>query len=165
MHFIGIISEDKEYKNIVKELEESIKQKSLNIIYLSEQTLDNYQNIKFSSIIICKEIKNKESFIEKIKKLLQNSKYLIINSDINLKNLTLENISLKIITFGFNTKATLTVTSVQEEEILIDMQREIITITGKKIETGERKINFTKQTQIYDKMIEFIIKKIYELQK
>ena len=66
MHFIGIISEDKEYKNIVKELEESIKQKSLNIIYLSEQTLDNYQNIKFSSIIICKEIKNKESFIEKI---------------------------------------------------------------------------------------------------
>ena len=135
MHFIGIISEDKEYKNIVKELEESIKQKSLNIIYLSEQTLDNYQNIKFSSIIICKEIKNKESFIEKIKKLLQNSKYLIINSDINLKNLTLENISLKIITFGFNTKATLTVTSVQEEEILIDMQREIITITGKKIET------------------------------
>ncbi len=163
MHFIGIISEEKEYKNIKNELKESITSQKLNIINLNEQTIKNYSNIKFSSIIICKEIKNQETYLENLNKILKNAKYLIINSDIKIENLKFENILLKIITYGFNQKATLTITSVKEEEILIDLQREIISITGKKIETGETKIQIEKQAKIYDTLIIFLIKTIYEL--
>ena len=163
MHFIGIISEEKEYKNIKNELKESITSQKLNIINLNEQTIKNYSNIKFSSIIICKEIKNQEAYLENLNKILKNAKYLIINSDIKIENLKFENILLKIITYGFNQKATLTITSVKEEEILIDLQREIISITGKKIETGETKIQIEKQAKIYDTLIIFLIKTIYEL--
>ncbi len=163
MHFIGIISEEKEYKNIKNELKESITCQKLNIINLNEQTIKNYANIKFNSIIICKEIKNQKTYSENLNKILKNAQYLIINSDIKIENQNFENILLKIITYGFNTKATLTITSVKEEEILIDMQREIITITGKKIETGETKIQIEKQAKIYDTLIIFLIKKIYEI--
>ena len=62
MHFIGIISEEKEYKNIKNELKESITCQKLNIINLNEQTIKNYANIKFNSIIICKEIKLQNYF-------------------------------------------------------------------------------------------------------
>lgn len=163
MHFIGIISEEKEYKNIKNELKESITCQKLNIINLNEQTIKNYSNIKFNSIIICKEIKNQETYSENLNKILKNAQYLIINSDIKIENQNFGNILLKIITYGFNTKATLTITSVKEEEILIDLQREIITITGKKIETGETKIQIEKQAKIYDTLIIFLIKKIYEI--
>ena len=74
-------------------------------------------------------------------KIISNSKYLILNADIELKLEVEENIELNIITFGFNTKATITASSV-EEDILICIQRNVRNIKNNLIEQQEIKISF-----------------------
>ena len=51
---------------------------------------------------------------------------------------------IKIITFGFNTKATITISSVKEEKIIVCLQRYIEKINGEIIDTQEKEIIISK---------------------
>ena len=72
---------------------------------------------------------------ENIEKLLNNSKYLeeiikkadyiIINSDIKENMDVFKNVDTNIITFGFNEKSTITVSSVKKEKTMVCIQRKI----------------------------------------
>lgn len=68
---------------------------------------------------------------------------------------------LKVITYGFNSKSTVTASSVTEEEMLICVQRNIINIKGKKIEPQE--INIEKDIMLdnYDNMYIMCLATIY----
>ena len=137
MFFIGIVSEEKNEKHIKDILKQKIENE--NVVFINEKNIENIKNIKFKIIVLNKGIDNKN-----IKNILLNAEYLILNSDINVKIDLIENLDLKVITYGFNSKSTVTASSVTEEEMLICVQRNIINIKGKKIEPQE--INIEKDT-------------------
>ena len=75
--------------------------------------------------------------------------------------IAIENLDLKVITYGFNSKSTVTASSITEEEMLICVQRNIINIKGKKIEPQE--INIEKDIMLdnYDNMYIMCLATIY----
>ena len=139
MFFIGIVSEEKNEKHIKDILKQKIENE--NVVFINEKNIENIKNIKFKIIVLNKGIDNKN-----IKNILLNAEYLILNSDINVKIDLIENLDLKVITYGFNSKSTVTASSVTEEEMLICVQRNIINIKGKKIEPQE--INIEKDIML-----------------
>ena len=147
MFFIGIVSEEKNEKHIKDILKQKIENE--NVVFINEK---NIENIK----VLNKGIDNKN-----IKNILLNAEYLILNSDINVKIDLIENLDLKVITYGFNSKSTVTASSVTEEEMLICVQRNIINIKGKKIEPQE--INIEKDIMLdnYDNMYIMCLATIY----
>lgn len=106
MFFIGIISEEKNEKYIKEMLKHNIN--NSNVIFINEKNIDNIKNVKFKIIVLNKELINKN-----LESILLNAEYLIFNSDINVK--LVENLNLKVITYGFNSKATVTASSITEE--------------------------------------------------
>lgn len=155
MFFIGIVSEEKNEKHIKDILKQKIENE--NVVFINEKNIENIKNIKFKIIVLNKGIDNKN-----IKNILLNAEYLILNSDINVKIDLIENLDLKVITYGFNSKSTVTASSVTEEEMLICVQRNIINIKGKKIEPQE--INIEKDIMLdnYDNMYIMCLAIIYE---
>ena len=103
MFFIGIVSEEKNEKHIKDILKQKIENE--NVVFINEKNIENIKNIKFKIIVLNKGIDNKN-----IKNILLNAEYLILNSDINVK--LVENLNLKVITYGFNSKATVTASSI-----------------------------------------------------
>lgn len=154
MFFIGIVSEEKNEKHIKDILKQKIENE--NVVFINEKNIENIKNIKFKIIVLNKGIDNKN-----IKNILVNAEYLILNSDINVKIDLIENLDLKVITYGFNSKSTVTASSVTEEEMLICVQRNIINIKGKKIEPQE--INIEKDIMLdnYDNMYIMCLATIY----
>ena len=73
-----------------------------------------------------------------------------------------ENILIKIITFGFNSKSTIMISSVKENYIIISVQREIEKLNGDIIENQEKKIEIeqNKKSSIYNEIINFLIKEL-----
>lgn len=154
MFFIGIVGEEKNEKHIKDILKQKIENE--NVVFINEKNIENIKNIKFKIIVLNKGIDNKN-----IKNILLNAEYLILNSDINVKIDLIENLDLKVITYGFNSKSTVTASSVTEEEMLICVQRNIINIKGKKIEPQE--INIEKDIMLdnYDNMYIMCLAIIY----
>ncbi len=140
MAFIGIISDSKSEKIIKMVLDEKLD-KSNNIIIINSKSVDNLRNIKFETLLIA----NNNSIItenkEALAKIVSNTKYLIINADIELELHLEEQVELNVITFGFNSKATITASSV-EDDILLCIQRNIKDINENMIEQQEMKIRF-----------------------
>ena len=154
MFFIGIVSEEKNEKHIKDILKQKIENE--NVVFINEKNIENIKNIKFKIIVLNKGIDNKN-----IKNILLNAEYLILNTNINVKIDLIENLDLKVITYGFNSKSTVTASSITEEEMLICVQRNIINIKGKKIEPQE--INIEKDIMLdnYDNMYIMCLAIIY----
>ena len=71
--------------------------------------------------------------------LSQNGSIEVYNNYYHYLNL-LENIKATVITYGFNSKATITASSVEEEEMMLCIQRSMEDKEGKVIEPQEVKI-------------------------
>ena len=117
MLFIGLIAKKKDVQSIKKD----IKEKEIEIIEIKENNIENLKNIKFEEIIFLDDINLKENEYTFMKELIQNSKHLIINTDISINILRKIGIEkpIKIITFRFNSKATITISSVKENKAII----------------------------------------------
>lgn len=140
MAFIGIISDSKSEKIIKMILDERLD-KSNNIIVINSKSVENLKNIKFETVLIANNNNIIKENKETLNKIINNTKYLIINADIELELQFEEQVELNVITFGFNPKATITASSV-EDDILLCIQRNIKDIEGKTIEQQEMKIRF-----------------------
>jgi len=140
MSVVGIITNS---SNII-ELE-----KKLNIIVINEKSIENMKNVKFDIVIIYQETKQNEN----IKQLISTCKYLVINTDIKENLKLLEGIELSettIITYGFNRKSSITIVSNENDEIILEIQREINNLKGEKIECQEIKLqNNLEKNHIY----------------
>lgn len=152
MFFIGIISEEKNEKYIKEMLKHNIN--NSNVIFINEKNIDNIKNVKFKIIVLNKELINKN-----LESILLNAEYLILNSDINVK--LVENLNLKVITYGFNSKATVTASSITEEEMLVCIQRNIVDMYNNKFEPQEINIERNELLDIYDNMYIMCIKILY----
>lgn len=159
MAVIGIITKSNNINEIEKTLEKyGIHEK--NIVIITKHTIENIKNVKFDIIIIFDQIEDGDI----LKKVLDSSKYLIINTDFK-ENVKLLNMAEDqyVITFGFNSRATITIISNENDEIILDLQREIENLEKKKIESQEIKLenNFNKN-RIYEeismKILTFLVK-------
>ena len=103
MFFIGIITDKNSENNIKDRMINKIDENE--IIFLNKENLENFKNVKFDSIIVNEEVENK--YI--LKKILEKSKYIVWNSDIHCKSENLKNSYSNVITYGYNSKATVTI--------------------------------------------------------
>ena len=99
MFFIGIITNQKNETYMKNEISKILPVE--NIIFITEKNVFNVKNIKFEILIIDTKINNK---IE-LRKIISNSKYLILNSDIEMELESIKNLNLIAITYGFNNKS------------------------------------------------------------
>lgn len=143
MYLVGAISENKE---IVKVLEKGFDKKKVDFIYLDLSTIENLKNVKFDIILISNLRKYEKS--NNFKKILSNASITVINADIKENLGVLDNLKGTVITYGFNSKATITASSVNESNISICVQRVIENIEGKKIEPIEYVENIEKLKNI-----------------
>lgn len=144
MLLIGILTESGHDSYLKEELKEILKKE--HIFFLKESNMQNLKNIKFQVLLIGKKVlKNKEEIREIIKK----ADYVILNADI-IENLDLlNNLDVQLITYGFNQKATITASSVEENKIMICLQRTIKNLQNKKIEPQEFKRKLIKDSNTY----------------
>ena len=145
MAFIGIITSPEKETYTRNVLYRDFSSQHDQVLFITKQNIDNIKNIRFETILIDTEDTLDEEILIKI---LKNSKNLIINSDIvdNINFITKSN--LQLITFGFNQKSTVTISSVTNENILMCIQRKIKNISGEIIEPQEIKININDNLRI-----------------
>ncbi|MBQ9297463.1 MAG: hypothetical protein IJ223_00240 [Clostridia bacterium] len=139
MAFIGIITSTKNEETLKKTLVKTLKNCNVkhNLIIINEENIDNMKNIKFNSIIMNKENNIEENKKDILNQIINNTKYLIINSDIYTNKDEQYNSNATIITYGYNLDATLTTSSVSDEEVLLCIQRDIQLGDKTKIEPKE----------------------------
>ncbi len=143
MFFIGVITNQKNEEYVKMELSSIISVE--NIIFITEKNISNVKNIKFETVIIDTNIKNRVE----LRKIISNCKYIILNSDIDIDLEIIENLNLTIITYGFNNKSTFTVSSIEDNKIIICLQRIILNKKGYKIEPQEYEMEFQKNIDKY----------------
>jgi len=160
MSFIGIITEDK------KTLEEFVeKTNSKNeFIILDEDSINNVKNVKFETILILDNVFNLKDRLPVLQKILKDAKYLIINSDIKDNLDILGEVDLTVITYGFNSKATISVSSADysEKNSVLCIQRAIKDLKNTVIEPQEIKIKVGEK-DIYQIMGFLAISLIYHI--
>ena len=154
MTFVGIISDNKSFQV----LKENIGTQDVNLIQINNKSIDNIKNIKFEMIIINKELKSLEEKKLIIDTLCMNSKYILLNTDLNKEFNFGQKCKEKIITFGLNHKATVTVSSITESSILVYLQKNVKDKNDKLIEVGEKqvKINKDNKIKVYEILIIYI---------
>ena len=117
MYCIAVVSKNIELINYL--IQEN------KIIIITKDNVHKYKNKKIDILIVeNKLIKNKD-----LELLCNNSKYIILQDNVNL-NIRLQS-KTNVITLGFNHKSTVTVSSVTEDYILVCIQRTIKTIENK----------------------------------
>lgn len=163
MYFIGIILDSKNFENIKTEIKK-YKDK-IRLIKINTKTIENLQNIKFDLVVLNDELDKFNNQEELLKKICSNAKYIALNADIQLKRNILEDIKNNIITYGLNSKATVTLSSITQEDCLIDLQRNIENIEKHIIEMGEEHINLRENNNLrnYEILVIYIIFAIFNL--
>ncbi len=137
MSVVGIITS----QNNIIEIEEKIKRNQINeknIIIITKENIGNIKNVKFDIVVIFDKIQEQEE----LKKVVRESKCVLLNSDYkeNLKLID-EHTNSYVITFGYNSRASITIVSNENEEIILEIQREINLNKKQKIECQEIKMN------------------------
>ena len=145
MSFIGVICDSKNENYINQILRENLKKET--VIILKEDSIENFKNIKFETVVIMSNEKttnlNELKLSDKnvIKKIINSAKYLVVNADEEINLNLLQETSGKVITYGFNSKSTVTASSVKEDGVLLCVQRNIENLEGNNIELQEFNIN------------------------
>lgn len=156
MPFIGIITNAKNEEYIKKKLSQKFPVD--HIIFINDKNIENVKNIRFETISI--DIKINKTKI--LKQILENAKFLILNSDLDINLDILEDLSLVILSYGFNNKATFTVSSVNKNNIIICLQRIIKNIFNQKYDSQEFETEVEENVEIYAIISVLIILLIYQ---
>lgn len=164
MSFIGVLTESKNESEFEKRVRENLKtlKPKPTILTINDKTIGNIKNIKFDMIVMNYNRVFKNQIM--LKKILQNTKKLILNTDIEIQQDLLQNLRITVITYGFNSKSTVTASSINEDEILLCIQRSIQCMNGEMVEPQEIKIDkqLDKNNNPYLLMAARIISLLYE---
>ena len=161
MPLIGIIAK----KNDVEEIKRELKKENIEIFKITKESIKNIRNIKFEEIIIMKNINFEKEEYKLISEIISKAQYLILNEDIDIDILSKINIQnpIKLVTFGFNSKSTITISSVTDENIVVCIQRDIEKVNKEMIECQEKQIQVKNIKKIYNNLVIFIIKELHNL--
>lgn len=162
MAFIGIIIESRketELKQAIKNKLNELNEKH-TIIVINEKSIENVKNVIFEVLVLDTNVLKDNRFL---KNVIMNSKRLIVNSDYDGNLEAIKNLKLTVITYGMKSKSTVTISSAEEDIILMSIQRSIKTIKGNIIEPQEIKICQKKtQGNLYINMILAIFSIIFD---
>lgn len=156
MVFVGIVTDSKSENNILELLKNNNSLSNNSVIFIKEKNIDNIKNVHFDTVIINREFEK----IDELNNLLKNAKNIVINMDVNIDWKELGTISANIITYGFNSKSSITISSVTEDDALICIQRNINSNYGE-IELQEIKIENNESYSIYDMIVVLILFLMY----
>ena len=148
MTFIGIITDQKSENDISKLLGNNNFFIENNVIFIKEKNIDNIKNVHFDTVVINRRFEKSDE----LNKLLENTKNVIVNMDTNIDNKELNIVNLNLITYGFNSKSSITISSVTDDDVLIYLQRNIYNNYGE-IEVQEIKIENNPNYSIYDLIV------------
>lgn len=167
MSFIGIIASQKEFLILKTKILENIDINNVTIININKRSVSNIKNVKFEIIIICDDLEIIKENIGNINKICKDVKYIISNSDVldNLNEIICNN--SKIITYGLNRKAMITVSSIKEDSVLVALQSNLKNLEGNIIEVGESSVNLgeNNKIKIYHILILYAIFLLYSGEK
>lgn len=159
MPLIGIIAKKKDIQAIKKEIIEG----NIDIVQITKECIKNIKNIKFDEIIFLENINFEEEEYKYMNEIISKVKYLIINGDIEIDALRKIEKPIRLITFGFNSKSTITISSVKDEKIIVCIQRDIEKLNGEILECQEKQIIIQDNKKIYNNLAVFIIKELHNL--
>ena len=142
MSLIGVITKAKSEGYVINALEKDFGRD--NIVFISEKNIAHVKNIQFETIWIDKVIEQSQE----LKELLKKTKYLVLNADLDIQLETLRDLNVMMITYGFNSKATLTLSSVSENHIIICLQRIIQGKNNKQYEPQEIEIEVSQNAEV-----------------
>ena len=148
MLFIGIITDQKSENDIKKLLLNNNFLTENNVIFIKEKNIDNIKNVHFDTVVVNKQFDK----IDELNKILENAKNVILNIDTIANNKELNIANASLITYGFNSKSSITISSVTDDDVLIYLQHNIYNTYGK-IEVQEIKIENNPNYSIYDLII------------
>ena len=163
MSFVGIISNNDDYEFIKREFLKGHTYTKLELLNINKKNIQNIKNVTFETLVVCDYLKEVEKQYDIINNIIESSKFLLINTDVNLKSLNIKNNRTQLITYGMNQKATVTASSIKEEELLLCLQRNIKNINGEIIEIQEFKKKSKNITNkiVYNLLVVFILEQIY----
>lgn len=153
MPFIEIITDSKSQNQLNKVITKQMVN-NCELLYIKEKNIENIKNIKLETLVLNRKIEN----IELINKIAGNAKNIIFNLDLN-KEIT--NAESKKISFGYNSKSDITISSVKDDEIMICIQNTIESIYGKKVEPQEVKVDIKSDVNVYNIMIIIALTALY----
>lgn len=156
MVFVGIITDIESENNIKQLLNNNNVFSDNNVIFINEKNIDNIKNVHFDTVIINKEFEK----YDELNKLLNNAKNVVINMDIKIECQQLNIVNSNLITYGFNSKSSITISSVTDDDVLICVQRNIYNNYGE-IELQEIKLENNDKYSIYDLITILILFLIY----
>ena len=164
MFFVGVICEKQNFEILKRNINKIKNKKEVTLININKKSIENFKNVKFDAIVVNDSIQNFHNEVNTIKDICKNIQYLIINSDIQIKEDIFSDIKANIITCGVNHKSTVTFSSVTDELLLISVQRSFKDKKGKLIEVGEYnyKIKKSERTNLIEVLDGFIITKLYD---
>lgn len=163
MSIIGIIASQRQTNQIKKEIEkQNIK---VEIVCINSRSIENVKNIKFEILIIQDSLEKLKEKQEHIRKMLIEAKYVLLNTDQSIKEEIFKDIDIKILTYGLKRKATITLSSIEESQVIISIQRAFKNLEGKIIEQQEIPIEVIKKStkNLYNCLIKIAIIKFFNV--
>lgn len=133
MNFVGIVSNRISNKQASRILVNGVSEEKYKLFFINDKNVSNYKNVKFDTILIDDSLDKKIS----LHNILEKSEYIVINSDIKDNFDIIHDINSKVITYGFMEKSTVNISSVEDDNLMISIQRGIERKDGTIIENQE----------------------------
>lgn len=162
MPLVGIISKENDSNFIKNAISKNSKESNFEIININRKSIENVKNVKFDILVICESIEKMIKNSSYLEEIIRKADYIIVNSDIKENLSILRNVEANIITYGFNAKATITISSIKEEKIMICVQRKIKAVNSI-IEEQDFNVEIEKNNvkKLYNVLVIFTILAIY----
>ena len=163
MPFIGIVAKENDSNFIKNEVNKNSKLNKFETININLKSIENVKNIKFDILVVNENIENLLNHSKYLEDIISKSLYVIVNSDIKNNLSSLKKAKANIITYGFNAKATITISSIKEENTMLCVQRSLKGIGENVIEEQEISIEIEKNNinKLYNVLVIFAILSIY----
>ena len=162
MPFVGIVSKENDSNFIKNAISKNSKENNFEIININKKSIENIKNVKFDVLVICENIEKILKNSLYLEEIIKKADYIIVNSDVKENLSILKNVETNIVTYGFNAKATITISSIKEEKTMVCIQRKINGINNI-IEEQDFNIEIEKNNvnKLYNVLVIFTILAIY----
>ena len=164
MPLVGIIAKENDNNFIRNEIIKNSSNIKFEIININKRSIENIKNIRFETLIINDNIDDLLNGSKYLEEIIKKAKYLILNSDISNDLRFFNDNKINVITYGLNRKATITVSSIKDENVLVCFQRNIENVSKKIIEEQEFNIKIKKNNikKVYNTLAILAILSIYD---
>ena len=162
MPFVGIVSKENDSNFIKNAIGKNARASNFEVININRKSIENVKNVKFDVLVICENIEKLLKNSSYLEEIIKKADYIIVNSDVRENLSSLKNVETNIITYGFNAKATITISSIKEEKTMVCIQRKINGVNNV-IEEQDFNVEIEKNNvnKLYNVLVIFTILAIY----